>query len=187
MDCPAKRRVPCLRSNPRCAPLIWAIAMQVLSSMQLSTHSAVHRCAVTAASGEEMVLSIAMCREERHQPSYRSGLSMHPSTVAFLSRIFIIPVHVLRHACTSTSHVSWHRLYGREEIYRVACKLRSRTPHMTCRCIPSHICRGLMSSKSDLRKFAVYKPLKSYSIQVSPLGHPHTSPYPRTAAMMQSD
>ena len=56
----------------RCA-LTWATAMQVLSSMRLSAQSAVHRCFVTAASGEEMVLSIAMCREERHQPSYRSG------------------------------------------------------------------------------------------------------------------
>jgi len=84
---------------------IWATAMQVLSSMQLSTHSAVHRCAVTAASGEEMVLSIAMCREERHQPSYRSGLSMHSSIDAsvFLSRILIIPMNVLRHTWTSSS------------------------------------------------------------------------------------
>lgn len=49
--------------------------VQVLSSMQLSAQSAVHRCSVTAASGEEMILSIAMCREERHKPSYRLPFS----------------------------------------------------------------------------------------------------------------
>lgn len=47
--------------------------MQVLSSMSLSAQAAVHRCLVTAASGEQMILSMAMLREERHQPSYRSG------------------------------------------------------------------------------------------------------------------
>ena len=46
-------------------------AVQLLSSMRLSAQSAVHRCSVTATSGEEMILSIAMCREERHKPSYR--------------------------------------------------------------------------------------------------------------------
>ena len=59
--------------------ITWAVAMQVLSSMRLSVQSAVHRCFVTAASGEEMILSIAMCREERHQPSYRSGPFMFTS------------------------------------------------------------------------------------------------------------
>ena len=54
-------------------------AMQLLSSMRLSAQSAVHRCSVTATSGEEMVLSIAMCREERHKPSYRLGSPLHSS------------------------------------------------------------------------------------------------------------
>lgn len=56
--------------------LTWADIMQVLSSMRLSAQAAVHRCLVRAASGEEMVLSVAMLREERHQPSYRSGLDL---------------------------------------------------------------------------------------------------------------
>lgn len=55
---------------------MWRAVLQVLSSMRLSVQSAVHRCSVTAASGEEMVLSIAMCREERHKPSYRLALSV---------------------------------------------------------------------------------------------------------------
>jgi hypothetical protein len=45
--------------------------MQLLSSMQLAPGECLQRCAVTAASGERMVLLFRLHLEERHQPSYR--------------------------------------------------------------------------------------------------------------------
>ena len=62
---------PCMRSADYACTDSGLVAVQLLSSIRLSAQSAVHRCSVTATSGEKMILSIAMCREERHKPSYR--------------------------------------------------------------------------------------------------------------------
>ena len=46
-------------------------ALQLLSSMQLAPGECLQRCAVTAASGERMILMFRVQLEERHHPSYR--------------------------------------------------------------------------------------------------------------------